>query len=69
MDKERFTRLNRLIEEVTHINLKISKLVFYIFTEDFEEKDLWEQELMRRQLNHMQCYRNALIERIDKMVY
>lgn len=68
MDSKKYERLIKLNHEVTDINLKISNLAFYIFTEDFEKRELWEQELMRSQLIHMQEYRDILLERIDNVV-
>jgi hypothetical protein len=55
----------RVVDEKTALDDKISRLKPFIATEKFFALPVFEQERMNRQLHHMEKYSDVLGERIE----
>lgn len=65
--REKFSRLQDRLKELSGLNEKIGRLSFYINNEKENGNSI--DELMATQLMYMMSYRTALEERIDKGIY
>lgn len=65
--REKFSRLQDRLKELSSLNDKIGRLAFYINNEKENGNSI--DELMAIQLMYMMSYRAALEQRIDRGVY
>ena len=66
---EREFRLQRILDELSDLMVRMIKLQSFMKTDEFNSFDDKDKDIFKAQLDGMTDYRNSIISRLDKELY